>query len=62
MTELTWRALNHVLRDKTEAEVWQMLEDERDGDRRHVVLIRLHQRYTKLRGLRERDALLRPRP
>ena len=58
MKRLTWRELNHVLASKTEDEVLQMLQAEKLGDRRIVVLERLHQRYNVLRVSRERMELL----
>ena len=58
MKRLTWRELNHVLASKTEGEVLQMLQAEKLGDRRVVVLERLHQRYNTLRVSRERLELL----
>ena len=58
MKRLTWRELNHVLASKTEGEVLQMLNEERVGTRRIVVLERLHQRYNTLRVSRERVELL----
>ena len=58
MKRLTWRELNHVLASKTEGEVLQMLQAEKLGDRRVVVLERLHQRYNILRVSRERMELL----
>ena len=58
MKQLTWRELNHVLASKTEAEVLQMLQEEKVGAQRIVVLERLHQRYNTLRVSRERIDLL----
>ena len=58
MKRLTWRELNHTLGSKTEDEVLQMLNEERVGTRRIVVLERLHQRYNTLRVSRERVELL----
>jgi len=58
LKRLTWRELNHVLAAKTEDEVLQMLQAEKLGDRRVVVLERLHQRYNVLRVSRERMELL----
>ncbi len=58
MKRLTWRELNHVLASKTEGEVLQMLQAEKLGERRVVVLERLHQRYNVLRVSRERMELL----
>ena len=59
MKRLTWRELNHVLASKTEDEVLQMLNEEKVGTRRVVVLERLHQRYNVLRVSRERVELLK---
>ena len=58
MKRLTWRELNHGLASKTEGEVLQMLQAEKLGERRVVVLERLHQRYNVLRVSRERMELL----
>ncbi len=58
MTYLNWRELNEVLTDFSEQEVLDLLEDERKNARRSTVIIRLHQRYTTLRMLRERAELL----
>ena len=58
MKQLTWRELNHVLASKTEAEVLQMLHEEKASAQRVVVLERLHQRYTALRASRERIEIL----
>jgi hypothetical protein len=55
---MNWRELNEVLTDYTEQEVLDLLGDERKNARRSTVIIRLHQRYTTLRMLRERAELL----
>lgn len=54
---LTWIELNDRLADFTEQEVLDLLEDEKRNARRSTVLVRLHQRYTVLRMLRERAEL-----
>ena len=54
---LTWIELNDRLADLTEQEVLGLLEDEKRDARRSTVLVRLHQRYTVLRMLRERAEL-----
>lgn len=54
MAKFTWRELNQTLGTKTEAEVLAMLNEERSGRNRKVVLERLHQRYSILRVSRER--------
>ena len=55
---MNWRELNEVLTDYTEQEVLDLLGDEHKNARRSTVIIRLHQRYTTLRMLRERAELL----
>jgi len=57
--KLTWRELNHTLGTKTEAEVLDMLNEERTNLRRIVVLERPHQRYNSLRVTRERIELFK---
>ena len=54
----TWRSLNAELRTLTEAQVLEMLTEERKNQRRVSVLERLHQRYNTLRVSRERIELL----
>ena len=53
-----WREINRMLPDLDEDTVWRLLEDERKGEQRVTVLIRLHQRYTMLRAARERMEIL----
>ena len=55
---LTWKELNDQLADLTEQEVKDLLEDEIANAQRSTILVRLHQRYTTLRMLRERAALM----
>lgn len=55
---LTWKELNDQLADLTEQEVKDLLEEEIANARRSTILVRLHQRYTVLRMLRERAALM----
>ena len=55
---MNWRELNEVLTDFSEQEVLDLLGDERKNARRSTVIIRLHQRYTTLRMLRERAELI----
>lgn len=55
---LTWKELNDQLADFTEQEIFNLLEAEKRDTRRSTVLVRLHQRYTVLRMLRERAELL----
>ena len=55
--KLSWRKLNEVLPDLEEEEVLTLLEMEKAGARRAMVLIRLHQRFCTLRMARERNQL-----
>ena len=55
---MNWRELNETINGFSEQEVWDLLENERKTARRSTVIIRLHQRYTTLRMLRERAELL----
>jgi len=55
---MNWREINKALPDLDEDTVWRLLEDERKGEQRVTVLIRLHQRYTMLRAARERMEIL----
>ena len=55
----TWRSINHTLSSKTEAEVLELLDQERAGAKRITILERLHQRYNTLRVARERIELLK---
>ena len=56
---LSWRKLNDKLSTMTEQEVLDLLNFERQGPRRVVVLERLHQRYSTLRAARERAEILK---
>jgi hypothetical protein len=55
---MNWREINKALPDLDEDTVWRLLEDERKGEQRVTVLVRLHQRYTMLRAARERMEIL----
>jgi hypothetical protein len=55
---MNWRQLNQILPTLDEDTVRRLLEDERKGEQRQTVLIRLHQRYTILRAARERMEIL----
>ena len=55
---MNWRDLNKVLPTLDEDAVRRLLEDERKGEQRVTVLVRLHQRYTILRAARERSEIL----
>ena len=54
----TWRSLNTELRTLDESKVLEMLNQERQGEKRSSILQRLHQRYNPLRVSRERIELL----
>lgn len=58
MKKLSWRALNNQLPTMTEAEVFDLLQQERVSERRVSFLQRLHQRYCALRDARERAEVL----
>ena len=55
---MNWRQLNQILPTLDEDTVRRLLEEERKGEQRQTVLIRLHQRYTMLRAARERMEIL----
>jgi hypothetical protein len=55
---MNWREINKVLPDLDEDTIKKMLDEERVGEQRQSVLIRLHQRYTMLRAARERMEIL----
>lgn len=59
MQNLNWRNMNNILDTLSEAQVLEMLNDERGGRRRVTILTRLHQRYSALRTARERIEILR---
>jgi len=56
--KLTWRTLNREISTMTEDELLTLLNVERVGARRLTILERLHQRYSILRGARERKELM----
>jgi hypothetical protein len=55
---MNWRELNARLSSLREDELAAMIEEERQGERRATLLVRMHQRFTALRTLRERRELL----
>jgi len=55
----TWRSLNTILHTLPEEEVLELLEEEKVGAKRAMVLTRLHQRYSQLRASRERVELFK---
>jgi hypothetical protein len=58
MKKLSWRALNDQLPTLTEDQVFAMLTDELNTEKRSSILQRLHQRYCALRDARERVEVL----
>ena len=56
---LSWRKLNDQLSTMSEAQVLDLLTNERQTGKRVTVLERLHQRYTTLRAARERAEILK---
>jgi hypothetical protein len=58
MAKIDWRTLAKSLRVMTEDEVKLLLDEERAGPRRALILRRLHQRYAALRTARERVEIL----
>ena len=55
---MNWRELNARLGSLREDELEQMIREELKGERRPTLLIRMHQRFTVLRSLRERREIL----
>lgn len=58
MQNLNWRSMNNILDTLSEAQVLDMLNEERGSRRRVTILTRLHQRYSALRTARERIEIL----
>lgn len=56
---MNWTTLHEKIMSLTEREVLDLLEDERRNARRSTFIIRLHQRYSMMRMMRERAELLR---
>ena len=55
---MNWRELNARLGSLREDELEGMIREELKGERRPTLLIRMHQRFTVLRNLRERREIL----
>lgn len=53
-----WEALNEALRECSEDDAKAMLAAEKKGKRRLQYLLRIHARFNRQRGLRERSELL----
>lgn len=52
-----WVTLNAAIKSFSEKELQQMLAREQNGQRRKMIMRRLHQRLSRLRMLRERKEL-----
>jgi len=59
---MNWRELNARLSSLREDELANLIEEERQGERRTTLMIRMHQRFTALRAMRERRELLSQAP
>jgi hypothetical protein len=59
MSKISWRKLQAVLNQLSEAEVLTMLEEERRTLKRASILERLHMRYNTLRVSRERIEIMK---
>jgi hypothetical protein len=55
-----WMALNTEAKDMTESECLALITAEREGRCRPNVILRLHGRYNKVRGARERTEFMQP--
>ena len=55
---MNWREMNKYLMQLSEKELLKLLNEELAGARRASALKRIHQRYSSLRAVRERDDLL----
>ena len=55
---MNWREMNKYLMQLSEQELLNMLNEERNGARRESALVRIHQRYSALRTIREREEIL----
>lgn len=55
---MNWRELNARLGSLREDELEQMIREEMKGEKRPTLLVRMHQRFTVLRSLRERREIL----
>jgi len=55
---MNWRELNARLSSLREDELANLIEEERQGERRTTLMIRMHQRFTALRAMRERRELI----
>ena len=56
---MNWRELTARLGSLREDELEQMIQNELAGPKRLTLLVRMHQRFTVLRSLRERREMAR---
>lgn len=54
----TWREIEKAMPTLTEEQLWELLDAERVGQRRHTVMLRLHQHVCVVRAARERAEIL----
>lgn len=54
----TWEALNAGIFDLSEAQLQELLAEEKAGKHRKMFVLRIHSRLNRLRGQRERRQLL----
>ena len=55
-----WMILNQEIKNMSEAEAFALIERERETRLRPNVLLRLHGRFNRLRGTREKSEFMRP--
>jgi hypothetical protein len=55
---MNWRELNARLGSLREDELEGLIQEELRGEKRPTLLVRMHQRFTVLRSLRERREIL----
>ncbi len=55
---LSWQEINDTVCDLSEPQLVALMEQELAGAKRTTVLVRLHQRYTRVRAARERQEML----
>ena len=56
----SWLDLNKVVSSMSEEESKALIDHEREHECRPAVIMRLHGRFNKLRGKRERQEMMRP--
>jgi hypothetical protein len=56
--KISWHDLNTILILRTEAQVKALLDEEVEIHKRPTYAVRIHQRYTTLRAVRERKEIL----